>query len=114
MDIAVEHTSEGARAEFIKRRAEWGKELRIVDVELTALSMLDADDANVEVDYSWLRADEGTVRVTRVAQKWADRGKGWRLVSEQRLSGDLGLFGDSQPRRRAPPPNAQFPSKTIR
>lgn len=114
MDLAVGRTSDHARQAFIRRRAGWGREVRVVDVELTAFSMADKDDASVEVDYAWVRMDEGTLRVTRVGQKWADRGKGWQLVSEQRLSGDAGLFGEAPVKPVERHPDAHFATKVIR
>src|SRR3954470_23806196 len=38
MDMAAEHTSEAHRKQFLESRADWGREVRVVDVELAQLS----------------------------------------------------------------------------
>ncbi len=114
MDIAMALTSNAARKNFLARRGEWGRALRILDVELASMTMPDGDHAEIQVDYSWTRIDEGVLRTTRVAQNWEDTGGGWKLVRERRLQGDLGLFGEPV---AAPPgephPDVQFATKTI-
>jgi hypothetical protein len=67
------------------------------------------------VDYAWARVDEGTLRATRVAQDWHDRGRGFQLVRERRVSGDLGLFGEPvEDTASEPRPDTHFPVKVIR
>jgi hypothetical protein len=113
MDVAIGHTATGARAPFLERRAEWGKELRVLDVELAGLSMKDPRQAVVLVDVAWMRMSEGALRSTRIAQTWRDD-EGWQLVREQRLAGDIGLFGEQVVLQRPEARDAHFPSKTIR
>ena len=56
--------------------------------------------------------------MTRVEQMWrgSTGDKGWSLVRERRISGDIGLFGERVARLDTPEPHGdvQFPSKTIR
>jgi hypothetical protein len=67
------------------------------------------------VDFSWTRADEGTLRTTRVFQQWEATEGPWLLVREKRVGGDLGLFGEPVARLDATPrPDVQFPTKVIR
>jgi hypothetical protein len=113
MDIAAGHTASGARSRFIERRSEWGKELRVVDIELAGLSMADPHQALVLVDVAWVRMNEGALRSTRIAQTWRDD-DGWQLVREQRVAGDLGLFGERVQVVRPESQDVHFPSKTIR
>jgi hypothetical protein len=114
MDIAVGLTSGSARKNFLARRASWGHAVRVVDVELASMNMSDGDHAEIHVDYSWTRIDEGVLRTTRIAQNWEDTGGGWKLVREKRLQGDLGLFGEPLPATRSEPhPDVQFATKTI-
>src|SRR6185503_9169780 len=87
-------TAAGVRQEFVARRTEWGKLVRVVDVELAGLTMDDRDHASVLVDFSWTRADQGILKTTRVLQEWRDEKGLWQLVREKRVSGDLGLFGE--------------------
>lgn len=114
MDVAVERTAGVARQQFIERHSEWGRSLRIVDIELAGIEMSDTFHALVYVDISWERMDEGTLRVTRLAQSWQDEGKGWQLMRERRVTGDLGLFGERVATNDEPHPDVHFASKTIR
>jgi hypothetical protein len=114
MDLAVGRTAPGARQQFISRRTEWGRSLRVVDVELAGLAMDEASKAVVYVDVAWVRNNEDELRSTRLAQTWQDQDHGWLLVREQRVSGDVGLFGEHVPIVRQPLRDVHFPSKTIR
>jgi hypothetical protein len=115
MDVALGHTSPGAREQFLERRARWGREVRVLDVELAGLRMRDEYNAVLDVDVAWVRADESSMRNTRVAQSWRDGDGGWRLIREQRVAGDLGLFGEAVPEPPAQPPrDVQFPTRVIR
>ena len=114
MDVAVGRTSAGARSSFLERRAEWGKNVRVLDVELAGMAMKNPQNAMIYVDVAWVRMDEGALRTTRVAQTWRDADSGWQLVREQRVAGDVGLFGEYVERPRAAHRDVQFPSKTIR
>lgn len=115
MDIAVEHAARGARRTFLERRADWGHNLRVLDVQLSGLSLKDPHHATVDVDISWERMDESQLRQTRVAQLWRDTDKGgWQLVREKRVAGDIGLFGEDVEVLRPEHHDMYFPSKTIR
>jgi hypothetical protein len=114
MDVAVENTTDDVREGFVQRRAQWGRDLRVVDTELSALNMKGKDEAEVFVDVSWMRIDEGLLRGTRVKQTWK-KDDGWKLSSEARDSGDVGLFGERVVvLRPEPAPDARFPTKVIR
>lgn len=105
----------GMRETFLRRRAEWGKVVRVVDVELASLTLDDRDNANVMVDFSWTRVDQGTLKTTRVLQVWQDQKGNWLLVRERRVSGDLGLFGEPiATAETAPRPDVQFETRVIR
>jgi hypothetical protein len=114
MDIALGLTAPSARSVFIERHSRWGSDIRIVDVELAGLSMPDPRRASVRVDYAWVRADESTLSTTRVLQLWEDAaGAGWQLVREQRVGGDIGLFGERARRRPAPRPDVHDKSLSL-
>src|SRR5262245_39561124 len=104
MDVALDHTADGARDHFAKHRASWGGDVRVLDFELSALSMKDMENAVIVVDIQWMRVDEDALRMTRVEQTW--RGKtgdhGWTLVRERRVGGDIGLFGERVARLEPP------------
>lgn len=107
-------TSPAVRDQFLSRRAEWGKLIRVVDVELASFKMNDSEHATVLVDFSWTRVDEGTLHATRVRQEWSSTEGEWLLEREHRDSGDIGLFGEPiaavDP---APRPDVQFATRVI-
>ena len=114
IDIAAGLAASGARDGFIKRRALWGGDIRVVDVELGGLSMPDSSHAIFQVDYAWMRTDEDTLRSTRVAQNWSSTKGGWTLESEKRVAGDVGLFGEHVDVLRPAQHDTQFATKVIR
>jgi hypothetical protein len=118
MDVALGHTADGTRKHFSQRRAAWGTDVRVLDFELSGLAMKDSENATVLVDIQWMRIDQDTLRVTRVEQSWrgATEDRGWVLVRERRIGGDLGLFGERMARAEpaAPRGDTQFPTKVIR
>lgn len=114
MDLAVEHTSEGHRKRFLESRAGWGTDVRVVDVELAQLNVPDAQTAEVIVDVSWVRIDEGMLRSTRIRQNWENPGGGWQLDGEERIAGDFGLLGENVMILRPESRDTHFPTKTIR
>src|SRR6516225_2639132 len=68
MELALEHTADGAREHFQKHRETWGNLVRVLDFELSSLSMKDAENATVLVDIQWMRVDEDLLRTTRIEQ----------------------------------------------
>lgn len=114
MDVAAEHISDAHRQRFLESHAGWGTELRVVDVELAQLKVPDAETAEVVVEVSWVRMDEGSLRSTRIHQDWENPGGGWRLSGERRISGDVGLLGENVVVLRPETRDAQFPTKVIR
>ncbi|HWA78587.1 MAG TPA: hypothetical protein VG937_39900 [Polyangiaceae bacterium] len=114
MDVALGLTAQGVRESFLKHRAAWGRDVRVLDVELGSFSMPSGDHAAVEVDYSWSHNNESQLRMTRVAQDWRDNGGGFKLVRERRIAGDVGLFGEvAAAPTAAPARDVQFATKVI-
>jgi hypothetical protein len=96
MEVAASAVSPAARAEFLRRRASWGGEIRVLDVELAGLSIdQERRRAVVEVNVAWTRMGESTLRATRVTQVWREGDSGWQLTRERRAEGDTGLFGEA-------------------
>jgi hypothetical protein len=115
MDIALQLTANGAKKSFLERRTEWGRGVRVLDLELAGLSLKSPHDALIQVDVAWTRNEESLLRTTRIAQTWRDEDDGgWQLVREQRIAGDLGLFGEHVDVVYSAPRDVQFPTKTIR
>lgn len=113
----MEGTSPTSRSAFAQRHTQWGNNIRVVGVEFGGVDLEDGSEvADVIVNVSWTRMDEGELRSTQIRQHWRDEsGSGWVLASEKRINGDLGLFGEPLPAR--PPEEARdvhFPTKTIK
>ncbi len=81
MDVAAKRAASETRADFLQRHALWGGTIRVVDVELAGMNMPDSDHAVFQVDYSWMRANESTLRNTRVTQRWSSLSGPWSLES---------------------------------
>jgi len=67
-----------------------------------------------QVDYSWMRLNEDTLRSTRISQRWSSLKGPWALESEQRVAGDVGLFGEHVQVLRPAQRDTQFATKVIR
>jgi hypothetical protein len=113
-DVAMSLTEEAARDAFRERHAQWGQGIVLMDYEIVSMSMTTPMEAEVQVDYQWTRADESTLRTTRVAQAWSSGDSGWRMTRERRIAGDVGLFGEVMPLSQKPAGDRFFPSRTIR
>ena len=114
MDVALGLAAKGAQQSFLDRRTEWGKNVRIVDIELAGMAMKDELNATIQVDVAWVRVNDDTLRTTRLVQLWRDD-DGWRLVRETRAASDLGLFGEPLPPvEHSAPRDVQFATKVIR
>jgi len=118
LDPLLSHTADEVRDSVLKRRADWGTAIRVLDLELGGVRMKDSENATVLVDFQWMRLDEDLLHETQVEQTWrgVSEGRGWELVRERRVGGDIGLFGERVARAEplARPSDVQFASKTIR
>ena len=117
MDIAAEHVREIARDEFTKKHAGWGKSIRIVDIEMSGISMRKDGDADVVVAVSWQWAAETTMRSTDVTQRWTSTHGTWTMISEEEHGGDKGVIsaldkpkGDETPQ---PPARPRYQTHVI-
>ncbi len=64
LDVAAKKATNEAREDFLQRHSLWGNEIRVVDVELAGMNMPDSDHAVFDVNYSWMRSNESTLRLT--------------------------------------------------
>ncbi|MBK6697514.1 MAG: hypothetical protein IPG50_35810 [Myxococcales bacterium] len=113
MELVVEQVTNGYKDEFVKRHRSWGTRVRVADAELVGLKYADTE-AESMVSVSWYDVTEQELRGTVLRQKWKARRGDWLLDSEERVDGDVGLFGDGPP--KAPPKpreTAQFPTIRI-
>jgi hypothetical protein len=113
MDLVAGYVAASFRPEFLARRAQWGRELRVVDLEMTGVQVQDSTHAVVTFDVSWFPLRDGILRGTHVEQRWQDDSKGWKLVGEQSKGGDSGLFGELLVPDSNPHPDVHLPSRTL-
>jgi len=113
MDLVASHVDPSFRSDFMARRAQWGRDLRLVDLELAGIQVQDSTHALVLIDVSWVPLRDGILRGTRVEQRWRDDGRGWKVIGEQRQGGDTGLFGELLVPQNRPHPDVHLPSRTI-
>jgi hypothetical protein len=114
LEIAARHVDVAVQTDFLSRRAEWGKQIRVLDIELAGIHVADEDHATVTVDIAWTSVTDSLARSTKLTQDWESKRAGWKLVRERRLAGDIGLFGEALPQLMAPHPDVHQPSRTIR
>lgn len=110
MDIAVEHVVSHAQEDFLARHRTWGRDIRIVDVELSGVRMITPETAAVTLAVSWHGLSSTDIRTSFISQKWTSTGDGWRMASEGRNGGAPGLFAaapeDTQKQQAEKVPNA--------
>jgi hypothetical protein len=115
MEIAIERVAPSAREDFTKHHLGWGTRIRIADFEGAGMRMTNEEksEADVTIRVGWYRQDEGDLRVTTLRQHWRDFKGDWKLVAEERVDGDVGLFGEPVEHMKAPAqdaPRRQFPT----
>ena len=113
MDMVVSHVDASVRADFMARRAQWGREIRLVDIDLAGVEIRDETHAIVTVNVSWVPLRDNILRSTRLSQSWEDNGHGWKLSHERRLAGDRGLFGEVIEIQDGPHPDVHLPSRSL-
>jgi hypothetical protein len=113
MDMVASHVDASVRTDFLARRTSWGREIRLVDIDLAGVQVRDETHADVTVDISWVPLRDNILRSTRVSQRWEDSGQGWKMTREKRVAGDLGLFGEVMTVQDKPHPDVHLPSRTI-
>jgi hypothetical protein len=113
VDVAVRHVTVAVQTDFLSRRAQWGKVIRVLDLELAGTHLADSEHATVTVDVVWSSVTDSLVRSTKLTQEWESERAGWKLVRERRLAGDIGLFGEPLPQLEPPHPDVHRPARTI-
>jgi hypothetical protein len=115
MELAMEQVSPKYTEDFTKRHRLWGGGIHVTDAETVGMRMRGQDNSDVTVRVGWYRAEEGELKTTVLKQKWHLYPAGWRVDSEERLDGDIGVLGErveiltpeTQPR------TAQFPTVRL-
>jgi hypothetical protein len=96
MDIALEHVGPKEREIWGKAHAGWGRNVRIVDLEMAGMNLKKSSEAEVMVNISWQKPDQSNVLTTAILQSWKDVSGTWFLVSEEEKAGDTGLLADDK------------------
>ncbi len=113
-ELALEPVAPNARDEYAARHRAWGSAVRVADVELSGMKPRGDHDVDVLVRVAWYRVEQEELLTTTVKQAWHDDG-GWRLVSEERVDGEVGLLGETVVFQApaAPRAPAQFPTLRL-
>jgi hypothetical protein len=113
VELAIRHVDPPARADFMSRRAQWGRQIRVLEAETAGITLLDEEHAVVAVEVSWSSVTDSLLRTTQLEQSWENKKSGWMLVRERRLGGDTGLFGEVLTTLEPPRPDVHLPSRTL-
>jgi hypothetical protein len=92
IDVALDHVAAEAQEDFLRRHAKWGRDMRVVDLDVVGIRFIDSTTAEVNVLVAWHRLDEAEIRASGVTQTWKHDASGWKIVEEQRVGGSPGLF----------------------
>ena len=98
MDIVIDQVAPSKRDDFAAAHAEWGGNIRIVDLEYSGMRVLDPAHADVMLNIAWQRLDDASLRSTTVRQKWFHGETQWVITGETRVSGDDGLLDEPDPK----------------
>lgn len=114
MQVALTRVDDASREAFVHKHAGWGSQVQLADYEVLGLDVGDKDVATSYVRISWYRTD-GELHATTLRQTWKKTKGDWKLVSEERADGDIGLLGERVEvlTPDAPKSTAQFPSLRI-
>jgi len=93
-EMALERVAAAAREDYASHHRAWGNGVRIADIEIAGIRPKEEHDAEAMVRVAWYRPEQQELRSTTLKQVWRDE-NGWRLVSEERLEGDVGLLSEA-------------------
>jgi hypothetical protein len=114
MEVANDLIAPEERAAFSMRHKAWGSQIRIADMDLNAVRLLEKDTAEAYIRIAWFRPDENDLHVTTIKQSWKDRSGTWMMVGEERVDGDSGVFGEVAVDAPASAPRPDVHRPTVR
>lgn len=93
IDLAAQRVAGTHRAAFIAQHREWGRDIRLADVEVTGMEMNLPDGSSAStVTYGWIDERTMELRTTSVRQRWVGEGEGFVLASETIIGGEPELL----------------------
>jgi hypothetical protein len=95
MDIVLDQVAPTKRDAFAEAHADWGGNIRIVDLEYGGMRLSDPSHADVMLTISWQRLDDPFLKTTTIKQSWFHGEERWVITKEIRVSGDDGLVDDT-------------------
>lgn len=113
LDIVSDQVAPATRAAFIESHADWGGDIRIVDLDYGGMRLNDERHADVMLTVSWQRFDEVTLRTTRLKQSWIHTKERWYIDEETEVGGDRGLL-DVDPAMADEPKNGKRQASRTR
>jgi hypothetical protein len=98
LDIVSDQVAPPKRQAFIDAHADWGGDIRIVDLEYGGMRLSDERHAEVLLTVAWQRLDEASLRTTHLSQAWVHAQDRWFIEDEKEVSGDHGLLDEADPK----------------
>ncbi|MFO0612421.1 MAG: hypothetical protein U0414_07530 [Polyangiaceae bacterium] len=95
LDIVTDQVAPANRDAFIEAHADWGGDIRIVDLEYAGMRLSDERHADVMLTVAWQRFDEFSLRTTKLLQVWEHTKDRWYITEEKEVSGDRGLLDEA-------------------
>jgi len=92
MDIVISAVKPDGQAAYAESHAEWGGNIRILDIEYGGAKLTGADKAVVLMTIAWQRLDESILRSTALKQTWQLASERWVIIKEEVSGGDAGLI----------------------
>lgn len=100
MDILLQTVAAAKQSDYADSHAEWGNEIRILDIEYGGARMTGPDKAVVLMTVSWQRLDESTLRSSSLKQTWTLGGDRWAIEDEVVAAGDKKLIKAPMPKEK--------------
>lgn len=97
MDIVLNNVHPAKQGAYADAHAEWGGDVRILDIEYGGARILTPEKAIVMMTVAWQRIDESTLRSTALKQTWRLGGERWAIDEEIVASGDARLLKEPEP-----------------
>jgi hypothetical protein len=86
---AADYVAPDERSQFLDRRDEIDKDLRIDDYEVVRVTLAEGhEEALVQIRFTWHLDNVGTVHETVVEEKWKKEKPVWRIVDTKHKRGE--------------------------
>lgn len=85
--VAATSVPPAERSAFVRDMDERAEDLKITDYDIITVDKHRADEAHVQVKWSWYRTSEGTLHETHADETWERHGDAWWIVDTTLVRG---------------------------